>query len=153
LWIAGGPQRPGEPEYEVSLRGLCSSLGLERHVAFLGERTDVSALMAAADIYCQPNSGPEPFGMAFVEALHAGLPVVTTAMGGAREVVTDACGILVSPGDDEALAAALRRLIAHPEDRERLRRAGPARARELCDPSTQLAALAAALLPVAGRTH
>ena len=65
---------------------------------FLGERRDVAACMRAADIHCQPNTAPEPFGLAFVEALYAGLPVVTTALGGALEILTDACGVLVPAG-------------------------------------------------------
>jgi glycosyltransferase involved in cell wall biosynthesis len=111
-------------------------------VRFLGERRDVAACMRAADIHCQPNTGPEPFGLAFVEALYAGLPVVTTALGGALEIVTDACGVLVPAGDAAALTRALRRLILDPDARRRLGSAGPSRARELCDPSRQLAALA-----------
>ena len=82
----------------------------------------------SADIHCQPNTGPEPFGIAFVEALYAGLPVVTTRLGGALEIVNETCGVLVPPGDAGALAAALRRLIADPAERSRLGRAGPARA-------------------------
>lgn len=143
LWIAGVPQRKGEEEYARSLRALVSSLGIEDRVRFLGERTDVPALMRAADIHCQPNSGPEPFGLAFVEALYAGLPVVTTAMGGALEIVTDACGRLVPPGDPEALVQALRTLVIDGDARRRLGAAGPARAAGLCDPARQLARLAA----------
>ncbi len=48
----------------------------------------VPALLQAADVHCQPNTAPEPFGLAFVEALYAGLPVVTMDMGGAAEVLT-----------------------------------------------------------------
>ena len=59
--------------------------------------------MHAADIHCQPNTAPEPFGLVFVEALYAGLPVVTTALGGALEILTDACGVLVPAGDAPAL--------------------------------------------------
>ena len=112
-------------------------------MTFLGERRDVPALMRAADLHCQPNTAPEPFGLAFVEALHAGLPVVTTAMGGALEIVTPSCGVLVPPGDADALEQALRALVVDPEARARLGSGGPARARELCDPGRQLAALAA----------
>ncbi len=72
-------------------------------------------LLAAADIHCQPNTGPEPFGITFIEALYAGLPVVTTSIGGALEIVDGSCGMLVEPNDPAALAGALRRLI---EDRE-----------------------------------
>ena len=145
LWIAGGAQRPHEREYEAELRAIAAQKGLASRVQFLGERTDVPALLAAADIHCQPNSAPEPFGLAFVEALHASLPVVTTDAGGAREIVTAACGVLVPSGDVEALRGALAVLIADRERRARLGAAGPARARELCDPQRQLASLEAAL--------
>ena len=111
----------------------------------MGERADVPDLLAAADIHCQPNSAPEPFGLAFVEALYASLPVVSSDAGGVPEIVTPACGILVPPGDAEALRAALASLIADPERRTVLGAAGPARARALCDPQRQLELLEAAL--------
>lgn len=146
LWIAGRPQRPGEDAYEQGLRNLAAASGVSDRVQFLGERRDVPALMRAADVHCQPNTAPEPFGLAFVEALYAGLPVVTTAMGGALDVVTDGCGVLVPPGDAGALEHALRTLLVDPQARARLGAAGPSRARELCDPERQLAALAAMLI-------
>jgi glycosyltransferase involved in cell wall biosynthesis len=142
LWIAGKPQRADEAAYERELRELAQRSGVGDRVRFLGERRDVPACMRAADIHCQPNTGPEPFGLAFVEALYAGLPIVTTALGGALEILTDACGVLVPAGDAAALTRALRRLILDPDARRRLGAAGPARASELCDPSRQLAALA-----------
>jgi glycosyltransferase involved in cell wall biosynthesis len=143
LWIAGRPQRAGEDAYAQSLREMVYTLGVTDRVVFLGERTDVPALMQAADVLCQPNTTPEPFGLAFVEALHAGLPVVTTDAGGAREIVTRDCGVLVAPGDDGALRDALDRLARDAGERRRLSAAGPPRARALCDPARQLAALAA----------
>lgn len=145
IWIAGGAQRPGEQAYERSLREMAVRLGIGGRVRFLGERSDVSGLMFAADVLCQPNTGAEPFGLAFVEALHAGLPVVTSAMGGASEILTDACGVLVPPGDLAALEHALRTLLADAALRGRLGAAGPERATLLCDPATQLAGLAALL--------
>jgi glycosyltransferase involved in cell wall biosynthesis len=101
----------------------------------------VPRLLAAADIHCQPNTGPEPFGITFVEALQAGLPVVTTAQGGALEILDDSCGILTPPGDAESLATSLRELIERPDLRSQLGRAGPARASALCDPSRQMSRL------------
>jgi len=145
LWIAGRPQRRGEEAYVRRLREQADAVGPGRRVRFLGERTDVAALMRAADIHCQPNNQPEPFGLAFVEALYAGLPVVTTGIGGPLEIVTPACGILVPPGAPSALRAALVRLMEDPGERRRLGAAGPARAAMLCDPGSQLQALAAAL--------
>jgi glycosyltransferase involved in cell wall biosynthesis len=138
LWIAGSAQRPHEQAYATELEGTARSMEGGDRVALLGERTDVAALMRAADVYCQPNEGPEPFGIVFVEALYAGRPIVTTGMGGAREILTEDCGLLVPPGDDGALAAALERLVSDRALRQRLGQAGPARARALCDPADQL---------------
>ena len=143
LWVAGKAQRSIEDAYERDLRHLVKALGLEHRVRFLGERRDVAAWMRAADIFCQPNTTPESFGLTFVEALYAGIPVVTTAVGGALEILTGACGVLVPPGDDRALVSGLRDLVANRDVRLRLGAAGPARARELCDPRRQLRALAA----------
>src|SRR5579864_448187 len=88
-WVAGGPQRPHERRYMETLERAASKLGIAGRVRFLGERSDVSRILRAADIYCQPNTGPEPFGLAFVEALGAGLPLVSTAIGAAKEIIDD----------------------------------------------------------------
>jgi glycosyltransferase involved in cell wall biosynthesis len=140
-WLAGGAQRPHERSYLERLRAAACAAGIAERVRFLGERTDVPRLLAAADIHCQPNTGPEPFGIAFVEALYAGLPVVTTQLGAAPEIVAESCGLLVPPDDPAALANALATLIADPEARARLGSAGPERARLLCDPATALGRL------------
>ena len=96
-------------------------------------------MLNAADIYCQPNTQPDAFGIAFIEALSAGLPVVTTALGGAPEIVDDSCGILVQPNDAGILASSLRSLIEDNSRRDTLGNAGPERARHLCDPEKQMA--------------
>ena len=134
-WIVGGAQREHEKVYLDELIATATRLGIADRVRFVGQRGDVPRLLTAADIHCQPNSGPEPFGIAFVEALHAGLPVVSTRFGGALEIIDDSCGRLVSPGDISALAETLSTLIADPDLRFRLGENGPARARELCDPA------------------
>ena len=54
-------------------------------------------MMAAADIYCQPNLTAEPFGITFIEALHSRLPVVATALGGTREIVDESCAFSSLP--------------------------------------------------------
>jgi len=148
-WIAGGAQRPHERAYLEGLHARARELGIEGRLRFLGERRDVPRLLAAADIHCQPNIGAEPFGIAFVEALYAGLPVVSTRLGGAAEIVTEACGVLVAPADPAALAVALRSLIDDPEARARLGAAGPARAASLCDPALVLGRLAVVLTGLA----
>jgi glycosyltransferase involved in cell wall biosynthesis len=144
-WMVGGAQRPQEARYLQSLQSQCTRLGIADRVRFLGQRSDVEQLVAGADVFCQPNTGPEPFGITFVEALYGGLPVIATAMGGALEIIDPSCGILVPPGDVTALAAALGRLISDADERTRLGAMGPSRARALCDPTQQLAALERAL--------
>jgi glycosyltransferase involved in cell wall biosynthesis len=147
--MAGGPQKSGEEAYLAGLKSLADRAGIADRVRFLGQRRDVPRLMAAADIHCQPNTGPEPFGIVFVEALYSGLPVVTVAMGGAAEIVDGTCGIAVpTPGTPAAVADALARLVGDPELRRRLGSAGPVRAAELCDPDRQAGRLAEAIRPL-----
>jgi glycosyltransferase involved in cell wall biosynthesis len=138
-WIVGGPQLPSENEYFTGLHEQAARLGISDRVRFLGERTDVPRLLAAADIFCQPNLGsPEPFGIVFVEALGAGLPVVSTAMGGVLEIVDDSCGMLVPPGDARSLANALRQLLMDTDLRRKLADHAPVRAQSLCAPEKQM---------------
>jgi glycosyltransferase involved in cell wall biosynthesis len=140
-WFVGGAQRPAEARYLEELKRRAGELNIADHVRFLGQRPDVPRLLAASDIHCQPNSGPEPFGITYIEGLQAGLPVVTTAQGGALEILNDSCGILTPPDDADALAVSLRKLIENPDTRRRLGRAGPARAKALCDPTRQMSRL------------
>jgi glycosyltransferase involved in cell wall biosynthesis len=138
-WFVGGAQQASEQRYLEEIKRTAVRLGIRERVRFLGQRSDVSRLMAAADIYCQPNTSPDSFGITYIEGLLAGLPVVTTAMGGALEIVDSSCGALVHPDDPAALAACLRQLILDPGLRSRLGKAAPSRARSLCDPGQQMA--------------
>ena len=140
-WVVGGPQKPEEDRYLDELKQTASQFGLQDKVRFLGQRSDVSSLLAAADIFCQPNRDPEPFGIVFVEALWAGLPVVSTALGGALEIVDDTCGLLAPPADAGSLADCLRSLIQSEDFRRRLGQAGAKRAAQLCDPAQQIRTL------------
>jgi glycosyltransferase involved in cell wall biosynthesis len=144
-WMVGGAQREDEQRYIGGLREQAERLGVAGRVRFLGQRSDVRELLAAADIFCQPNVGPEGFGLVFVEALWAGLPVVTSELGGAPEVVDASCGVLLPAGEAGRYAEALDRLVRHPEERRRLGAAGPARAAALCEPRQQLNRLDALL--------
>jgi glycosyltransferase involved in cell wall biosynthesis len=147
-WIVGAPQREKEASYFEHVKSLTEELGLAERVRFLGTRNDVPELLAAADIFCHPNTyPPEPFGIALVEALQAGLPVVTSAMGGPIEIVSEQCGFLVSPEDNVALADALRRLLT--ENRLRREMSVSARARgEVFKASVQIPLLNSALSTV-----
>lgn len=136
--LAGGAQRAHEARYMASLRAQAATLGIADRVEFLGERSDIQRLLADSDIYCQPNVEPDAFGISLIEAMAAGLPVVTSALGGAKEIVDETCGVLVAPRDAAALASELSALLDDRSRRERLGANGPARARALCDPSAQM---------------
>jgi glycosyltransferase involved in cell wall biosynthesis len=140
-WMIGGAQRTSEAVYAQQVRQKAADLGLRDRVKFVGLRQDVARLLLAADIYCQPNTSPEGFGLTFVEALAAGLPVVTTAMGGALEIVTDRCGVLCPP-EVASLAEALQRLLQDTGLRASLGEAGRTRAKELSDPQARMNDLA-----------
>jgi glycosyltransferase involved in cell wall biosynthesis len=144
-WIAGGAQRPAEAAYLEKLRETAGRLLLGDRVRFLGQRGDIYKLLTAADIYCQPNISPDAFGIAFVEALNAGLPVVTTALGGAVEIVDDSCGRLVEPGDSAALAKVLHDLMSVNDQLHSFAAAGRLRAAQLFAPTAQIPKLAAHL--------
>jgi glycosyltransferase involved in cell wall biosynthesis len=124
LWIAGqGPARP-------ALEKLARELRLEDRVRFLGQRSDVADLLSACDVFILP-SRHEGLGVAALEAMAAGRPIVATRVGGLAEaVVHERTGLLVPPEDPAALATALARLLRDPALRARLGAEGPARIAE-----------------------
>lgn len=140
-WFIGGAQNREEVQYLKDLQATARTLGISDRVRFCGQRSDVPRILSAADVYCQPNVRPEGFGITFVEALNAGLPVISTAIGGASEIVDSSCGVLVAPGNTPELAEALARLVVDPGERARLGSAGPRRAHDLCNPAARLGEL------------
>jgi glycosyltransferase involved in cell wall biosynthesis len=148
-WQVGGVQKPEERQYFETVQQAALRLGIKDRIRFLGWQSEVKKLIAASDIYCQPNLYPEPFGITFVEALYARKPVVATLSGGPQEIVDESCGFLVPPNDPISLAAALKELIENPGLRDKLGAAGPVRAQSLCDPATQMRHLREAFLTVA----
>lgn len=140
-WFAGGVQRPAEQKYLDELKQLAGSLGILHKVRFLGPRTDIPELLCAADVHCQANLQPEPFGLAYVEALSAGLPVVASSIGGAVEIVSPDCGFLIEPGNSTQLAKTLEMLIENQEIIEQFGKNGVKRAQQLSDPGIMLTAL------------
>jgi glycosyltransferase involved in cell wall biosynthesis len=104
--IAGdGPDRN-------ELERLADKLGIQGQVQFLGYREDIPELLVASDLFVLP-SLYEALGLAAIEAMAAGKPVVASAVGGLRESVVDGVtGLLVPPKDPESLAAAIRRVLS-----------------------------------------
>lgn len=116
----------GEGPEREALEALAEELGIAERVRFLGRREDVPELLAACDVFALP-SLYEGSSLAVLEAMAARIPVVSSAIGGTDELIEDGrSGLLVPPGDAEALAAALRRVLGD----EELRRGLAARARE-----------------------
>lgn len=115
-------------------------------VRFIGYYDDLPRLLAAADIYCQPNTGSEGFGLTFIEALWAQLPVIGTPLSGVIDILDDECAIIVPPEDFDAVADAIRKLAGDPDLRARMGAAGPARVIQCCDAERQVLRLDEAIL-------
>jgi N-acetyl-alpha-D-glucosaminyl L-malate synthase BshA len=105
MLVGDGPERS-------AVEKLAASLGVSRNVAFLGEQLQMGRFLAQADLFVLP-SEQESFGLAALEALASGVPVVATNVGGLPEVVRHAeTGWLVPVADPPALAAAVLKLLA-----------------------------------------
>ncbi len=132
--ITGGALYPAYRDYRRRLEELARELGVAEHIVFTGEREDPGEILAALDIFVLP-SRSEGFGRANLEAMAAGLPVVSTRVGGIPEVVIDGeTGILVPPNRPESLAEAITALAKDPARRKRLGTAGRKRAADFSLP-------------------
>ncbi|ABF41728.1 glycosyl transferase, group 1 [Candidatus Koribacter versatilis Ellin345] len=124
LWLVG--DGPGLR----SARELAQGSGVRDRIIFWGDRDDVSALLGRAQVAALI-SDHEGFGLALIEAMSAGLPVIASDVGGMREIVVPGeTGLLVPANDETNLEVALRRLIANPQERQRMGSAGLVRFRE-----------------------
>lgn len=110
----------GEDDYAASLPLLAAELGVADRVEFTGFQRDTGRQLATMSVLVHSSVLPEPFGQVVVEGMSAGLPVLASDAGGPAEIITDdVTGGLVTPGDVHALAAALRRVAADPDLRDR----------------------------------
>jgi glycosyltransferase involved in cell wall biosynthesis len=114
--------------YRRELESRAAALGVAERVVFAGYRDDVPALLAASDVFVLP-SRIEGLPLTVLEAMAAGKPVVATRVGGTPEAVVDGeTGLLVPPGDIDALAHALDALLGDPVGARVLGEAGRRRA-------------------------
>ncbi len=122
----------GEGPLRTHLEALAKELGVADRVLMPGFRADPWPYLASADLFVL-SSDHEGFGLVLVEAMHAGLRVVSTdCAGGPREILDDGgYGRLVPPGDADALADAMAAALAEPAAPERMRE----RAMELTGPA------------------
>jgi glycosyltransferase involved in cell wall biosynthesis len=126
LLVGGDPYRRGN-DYVTRLRALIARLRLEDAVELTGHVADVAPLLARMDLLVSASTG-EPFGIALLEAMAAGVPVVAVNDGGPAEiVVAGSSGLLVDGPRADALADALRRLMGDRDLRRRLGSGGRAR--------------------------
>lgn len=112
----------GSGPLEDDLRSLTDELGLRNHVQFMGTRSDALKLMSESDIFVM-SSAWEGWPLVIMEALALGLPIVSTAVGGVAEELSDseAC-ILCAPGRPDLLADAMLQVAASPELRAQMSR-------------------------------
>lgn len=108
----GGEKTAGDLE---SIRAMASDLGVSERIRFLGRREDALAFIAACEVYVNP-ADVEGLPVTILEALALGRPVVATSVGGVPSIVRDGeTGMLVPPGDPDAIAQAIAWMIDHPE--------------------------------------
>ena len=145
-----------DPETTRRVRDEVTVSGLAARVSFVGELNDgeLSPYYSAADLFVLPTEY-EGYGMAVAEAIAHGLPVISTPTGGIpallRVDLGHPAGILVEPGDVQALAAALRRLVASPDERKRFMYGAWGSRMHLRSWKAAAEAMASVLVDVAGR--
>jgi sugar transferase (PEP-CTERM/EpsH1 system associated) len=118
----------GDGALREDLGRHASQLGVADHVVFPGRRVDVEDVMASFDVFAL-SSRSEGLSNTILEAMATGLPVVSTDVGGARELVVEGItGLLVPPADSESLASAIASLAEDPDGRLAMGQSGRLRA-------------------------
>lgn len=116
LMVGEGPELP-------AARALARQLAVEQDVLFLGNQEAVEEVLPCADVFVLPSSY-ESFGLAALEAMSCGVPVLASAVGGLGEVVSSGVdGWLCRPGDIEGMTARAIELLADPARRREMGRA------------------------------
>jgi glycosyltransferase involved in cell wall biosynthesis len=110
----------GEGDLMDALKQQCADLGLIDDVIWTGFYKDIPRLLSAFDIYIQPSTN-EGLSLSILEAMAAGLPVISTRVDSATEIITnDVNGLLIPPSSTRCMEDALRTLLESVEKRERL---------------------------------
>jgi glycosyltransferase involved in cell wall biosynthesis len=123
-----GDESDGGRDYMIEVRRAVEASGFGRRFRLIGYQPSVSALYHASDIVVHASIEPEPFGMVVPEAMAAERPIIAAAAGGPCEVVGDGVdGVLVPPGDVEAMARAIVDLAGDPERRRAMGTRGKAK--------------------------
>jgi glycosyltransferase involved in cell wall biosynthesis len=116
----------GEDDYEMHLAELADTLGIGERTDFTGWVDDAPERLRRMTVVVHASPVPEPFGQVVAEAMAAGVPVIAAAAGGVTEIldpdgkagsgewIATPTGILVRPGDPQALAAAINEVLTDP---------------------------------------
>lgn len=123
-FILAGEPDPGNPS-SLSREQL-AAWKREGRVSWLGHCPDMPGLLASCHVVCLPSTYREGVPRVLLEAMSSGRAIVTTDTPGCRDVGRGA-GVIISPGNPEALVEALRRLYREPEERRAMGRAGRAK--------------------------
>jgi glycosyltransferase involved in cell wall biosynthesis len=139
VMVGSGPE-------EAKVHKKAADLGISASVNFAGFAEDVRPFLEIGDIYVS-TSNREGFGISIIEAMAYKLPCVVTNIGGHSEVVAqDINGLLVTPNSAEQLAEAIKYLIVHKEERERMGINGRKRVEDLFNINNSVAKMKAVLL-------
>ncbi|MCK4423298.1 MAG: glycosyltransferase, partial [Candidatus Omnitrophica bacterium] len=132
-------------DYFLELKKQVKKLGLDDHLEFSGRKSDIPEVLSELDIMVLATTVPEAFGRVIIEAQAVGVPVIATRVGGVVDVVQDGSnGLLVPPGDDQAIEEAILKLIKDKPLRDSLVQAG----RESVEEKFNLNKMAAKILEV-----
>ncbi|MBI4115565.1 MAG: glycosyltransferase [Candidatus Omnitrophica bacterium] len=111
VWLAGS-EGDGKSKYTKEIQKIVHQLGLQKAVKFLGVRRDVADLLKDADLLVLSSLVPESFGRVLIEAGAVGTACVASRLGGILDIIEDGKeGVLVPPGDEEAMSNAIFRLL------------------------------------------
>lgn len=138
----------GDGPYRSELEAVRASLASNAQIQFTGYRTDVRDFLCAADVCVVPSTWQDALPLSVLEAMGLGRAVIASSVGGIPEMCRHGEeGMLVPPGDETSLAAALTQLLESGTLREQLGRRGRSRVRDHFTPAAQLTALLNVLEP------
>ncbi len=122
-FVIVGEAPSGAEGYEKELHGMLYGHSIENALSFAGYRSDIPAIMQAADVVVHASTLPEPFGRVVIEGMVMGAVVIATNIGAPPEIIEDGVsGFLVPPSDPSALSARILETLEDDSMRERIGR-------------------------------
>lgn len=130
-------QLVGDGSKRAGLEALARDLGMADVVHFMGFRDDVAEILAKTHVFAFSTTSDEGLGIALIEAMVAQVPIVASDVGACRETLDGgACGLLVTPGDAQALADGIAAVVRDPAATTERANAARTRARACFDADT-----------------